>query len=409
MENENTKFQPIQSTKKSIIDKNKKELKIKLTKLSNNYIKPRCEHFINSMRTLNFRILESSGGQKSVDKEVKESRNFRFGKNKDYFIHLTDLTPFQIELNPFIKNLKKQFTKDEINIIKKNKDFYIQNKTVKDNISIFNDKSLYQILNMEEREERNRQKKVFHNLTYFNKRRRSIIFGLNNTNENNNSRNNKTDILKNIKLPFYQTSVKNINEKSLKSIQKKNLVNYNIGNLSHYYVKKNQLDIIEREIRKGVKKMKKEEQKSNLINEKIRKIFFDLERQTQYEKKKLRDEKNNYYRHTLNNEINSFYNKQKNKVKNFPKISYNQTFSTKNFNSFNKNILAKSDNSDKLKTFNFEDKTRKKECKSQIYLYKKRNINERRELKKNEKVFIKNMNGKIKSIYENNKFRNDKI
>ena len=409
MENENTKFQSIQSTKKSIIDKNKKELKIKLTKLSKNYIKPRCEHFINSMRTLNFRILESSGGQKSVDKEVKESRNFRFGKNKDYFIHLTDLTPFQIELNPFIKNLKKQFTKDEINIIKKNKDFYIQNKTVKDNISIFNDKYLYQILNMEEKEERNRQKKVFHNLTYFNKRRRSIIFGLNNTNENNNSRNNKTDILKNIKLPFYQTSVKNINEKSLKSIQKKNLVNYNIGNLSHYYVKKNQLDIIEREIRKGVKKMKKEEQKSNLINEKIRKIFFDLERQTQYEKKKLRDEKNNYYRHTLNNEINSFYNKQKNKVKNFPKISYNQTFSTKNFNSFNKNILAKSDNSDKLKTFNFEDKTRKKECKSQIYLYKKRNINERRELKKNEKVFIKNMNGKIKSIYENNKFRNDKI
>ena len=65
----------------------------------------------------------------------------------------------------------------------------------------------------------------------------------------------------------------------------------------------------------------------------------------------------------MNNEINSFYNKQKNKVKNFPKISYNQTFSTKNFNSFNKNILAKSDNSDKLKTFNFEDKTRKKECK----------------------------------------------
>ena len=155
--------------------------------------------------------------------------------------------------------------------------------------------------------------------------------------------------------------------------------------------------------------MRKEEQKSNLINEKIRKIFFDLERQTQYEKKKLIDEKNNYYRHTLNNEINPFYNKQKNKDKNFPKISYNQTFSTKNFNSLNSDILAKSDKSDKLKTFNFAEKTRKKECKSQIYLYKKRNINERRELKKIEKVFIKNMNGKIKSIYENMKYRNDKI
>ena len=409
MENENIIVQPVKSTKKSTIDKNKKELKIKLTKLSKNYIKPRCEHFINSMRTLNFRILESSGGQKSVDKEIRESRNFRFGKNKDYFIHLTDLTPFQIELNPFIKNLKKQFTKDEINIIKKNKDYYIQNKTIKDNISLFNDKSLYQILNMEEREERNREKKVFHNLNYFNKRRRSIIFGLNNTSGNNNSRNNETDILKRIKLPFYQTSVKNINEKSSKNIHKKNIVNFNAGNLSHNYAKKNQLEFIQREIRKGVRNMKKEEQKSNLINEKIRKIFFDLERQTQYEKKKLIDEKNNYYRHTLNNEISSFYNKQKNKDKNFPKINYNKTFSTKNFNTFNNDNITKSDNTDKLKTFDFEDKTRKKECKSQIYLYKKRNINERRELKKNEKVFIKNMNGKIKSIYEKIKYRNDKI
>ena len=81
--------------------KNRKELRIKLTKLSNNYFKPRCNHFIDNMRNLNFRILESSGGKKSIEKEVKESRNFRFGKSKDYFIHLTDLSPFKIE---FIKS-----------------------------------------------------------------------------------------------------------------------------------------------------------------------------------------------------------------------------------------------------------------------------------------------------------------
>ena len=153
MENENIIVQPVKSTKKSIIDKNKKELKIKLTKLSKNYIKPRCEHFINSMRTLNFRILESSGGQKSVDKEIRESRNFRFGKNKDYFIHYTDLSPYKIEFSPFIKCLKDQFSKDEINIIKKNKDYYIQNQIIKNNLSIFNHESLYQILNSEEKEE----------------------------------------------------------------------------------------------------------------------------------------------------------------------------------------------------------------------------------------------------------------
>jgi len=103
MENENIKSHSVKPKKNDTIDKNKKELKIKLTKLSKNYIKPRCEHFINNMRTLNFIILDSSGGQKSLDKEVKESRNFLLGKNKDYFIYLTDLTPFQIEINPFIK------------------------------------------------------------------------------------------------------------------------------------------------------------------------------------------------------------------------------------------------------------------------------------------------------------------
>ena len=115
-----------------------------------------------------------------------------------------------------------------------------------------------------------------------------------------------------------------------------------------------------------------------------------------------------YHKHILNSEINSFYNKQKSQTKNlsFPKINYNQTFSkSKDSNIFNN--LTKADKGDKLKTFNLDDKTKKKECKSQIYLYNKRNINEIRELKKIEKVFIKNMNGKIKSIYENIKYNND--
>ena len=90
---------------------NKKDLRIKLTKIANNYFKPRCEHFLNNIRSLNFRILESSGGKKSIDKEVKFSRNFRFGKTKDYFVHFMDLSPYKIEMSPFISNLKKHLQK----------------------------------------------------------------------------------------------------------------------------------------------------------------------------------------------------------------------------------------------------------------------------------------------------------
>jgi hypothetical protein len=137
--------------------KNKKDLRIKLTKITNNYFKPRCEHFLNNIRSLNFRILESSGGKKSIDKEARQSRNFRFGKTKDYFVHFMDLSPYKIEMAPFVSYLKKTFSKEEINIIKKNKDYYIQNEFLKDNVALFNDNCLYEVLNIEEKEEQEKK------------------------------------------------------------------------------------------------------------------------------------------------------------------------------------------------------------------------------------------------------------
>ena len=235
--------------------KNRKDLRIKLTKLSNRYFKPRCEHFINNMRSLNFRILESSGGKKSIDKEVKESRNFRFGKTKDYFIHLTDLSPYKVQLSPFINTLKNEFSKEEINIIKKDKDYYIQNQFIKDNVTLFNEQSLYQVLNNEEKEEeiaRNNMK-VYRDLNYFNKRRKSVIYGINNISINFNNTLNKSES-------------KNINDKKLlfrssKLNNKTNNLNEN-NDVSDYILKRNRLDIIEKDIRKAVKKRRKEDKKN---------------------------------------------------------------------------------------------------------------------------------------------------
>jgi len=387
--------------------KNKKELKVKLTKLSNDYFNPRCEHFVNNLRSLNFRILESSGGKKSIDKEVKLSRNFHFGKNKDYFAHFTDLAPFQIEFSPFIKNLKKQFTKDEINVIKKNKDYYIQNDIIKNNISLFNDKYLYQVLNFEEKEEnRKKEKKIFRNLNYFNKRRKSIIIDfynninahINTSGNNNFTKSEKT--LNNI-IPFYQTSLKDANIKNSKSVEKENKLTYNLENLSHEYVIKNKLDIIEREIRKGVREMKKEDEKLNSLNEKREKILYDMTKQTQYEKKKLFDEKNNF-KHNISEDIYSI------KYRNFPRININKYISNTISNSQISHMdISNSNNTQKLNMNYLLNKEKDKEYKSQIGLYKKMELNRRKGLKKleeKENLLIKNLNKRIKSIYDNIKF-----
>ena len=378
--------------------KNRKDLRIKLTKLSNRYFKPRCEHFINNMRSLNFRILESSGGKKSIDKEVKESRNFRFGKTKDYFIHLTDLSPYKVQLSPFINTLKNEFSKEEINIIKKDKDYYIQNQFIKDNVTLFNEQSLYQVLNNEEKEEeiaRNNMK-VYRDLNYFNKRRKSVIYGINNISINFNNTLNKSES-------------KNINDKKLlfrssKLNNKTNNLNEN-NDVSDYILKRNRLDIIEKDIRKAVKKRRKEDKKINLINEKTKNIVYDMSRESQFEIKKLLNDEGvkNYYNYNyyITNQIDFFSKKnntnQKEGENSFPLINRNH----------NKN-LSKTVSPIKSKKCSFPiydsiiNKDREENGnKARISLYKKSKIQEiKKKNEENEQIILRDLNRKIKSIYD---------
>lgn len=425
MENENKSKIVHSFSNNNMNIKNRKELRIKLTKLANSYFNPRCEHFINNIRSLNFRILESSGGKKSIDKEVRESRNFRFGKNKDYFVHFTDLSPYKIEFTPFIKNLKKQFTNEEINIIKKNKEYYIQNEIIKENLSIFNDQSLYQVLNKEEREEeiKKEKKKKYHDLNYFNNRRKNTFLQHNNSNMNmsnnssttinNNSLNkvNRNDKIRNSILPFYQTSDngQSINDKKLTSIEQKNILTYNLENLSHFYVKKNKLDVIEKEIRKGVKKMKKEDEKLISINEKRNKIFTDMAKESQVEIKKLFDSQNGY---NLHNEMNWFKKRQRNRKKtNLPAINNARTLSKVKISPQLSNDFLENPSGSSKHFFNLNSIKKKKDNKNQISLYSQRNNSVSKEFIKkkeeNEQLFIKDIHRRIKSIYDSFKYNHN--
>lgn len=378
--------------------KNKKDLRIKLTKIANNYFKPRCEHFLNNIRSLNFRILESSGGKKSIDKEAKQSRNFRFGKTKDYFVHFMDLSPYKIEMTPFVSYLKKTFSKEEINIIKKNKDYYIQNEFLKDNVALFNDNCLYEVLNIEEKEEQEKKNvKVFHNLNYYDNRRKSAIFNPNNstmTASNSLNKSNKSDKKDKINQQLYQTSL--INNKN-KKIEEKNKITYNLDNLSHFQVKKNKLDIIEREIRKRVKTMKKEDLKLSLINERKKHLVNDMVNESEYEIKKIVGDKNYYNtgNYDMINEMNIFKKKKKNmnnlSDSSFPIINVNNS----------KNFLSTTHKLPRKNISEIKDLKQR-----QITLYKRDKLKEiKKKKEENEQLVLRDIHRKIKAIYDSFKYK----
>jgi hypothetical protein len=235
------------------------------------------------------------------------------------------------------------------------------------------------------------------------------------TNINNNSLNkiNKNDKIRNSNLPFYQTSVNGqvINEKKLKNIEQKNIITYNLENLSHFYVKKNKLDVIEKEIRKGVKKMKKEDEKINLINEKRKKIFTDMAKESQIEIKKLLDSQNGY---NFPDEMNWFKKRQRNRKKtNLPAINNARTLSKVKISPQFSNDFLESPSDSSKHFFSLNSNKKKKGNKNQISLYNKRNNSISKEyIKKkeeNEELFIKDINRRIKSIYDGFKYNHNKL
>ena len=200
---------------------------------------------------------------------------------------------------------------------------------------------------------------------------------------------NKSDKPGNNILPFYQTSLRELDIKNSKSVEKKNKLTYNLENLSHYNLIRNKLDVIEKEIRNGVRQMKKEDEKLNLINEKREKILYDMTKQTQYEIKKLFDEKNNL----KSNSSDENY---------FPRINVNHTISNHHFSHM--------DVSNSNKNITMINKGKDKKFKSKICLYKNRELNRRKEFKEfdeKENLLIKNFNKRIKSIYDNLKYNNN--
>ena len=332
--------------------KNKKQLKLRIMKLTNNYFKPQCEHYMNDIRSFNLKIMEFSGGEKSIEKQIKESQNFRFGKKKDYFIHLTDLSPYKMKVGPFLKNFKKAFTKDEIEIIKKDKEYYLSNDLLKENITMFNIPPLYQIINKEEEDEK-KAGKVFHNLNYFNKKRRDSVLYINNLIKKRSTKGIEM-LIKGIIEPKHKKIYKYENTPSDLMNEK---INYN--------------NLIEKEIRQGVNRLNDNEFKKLAMTNNL---ILDLEKESKEEIEKFIKDKDEF---ELKNKINALMVTNK-KNKKFPLIK-NNTFTKEN-----KSISAIKSNKIKKK---FNLKLKKPVLTKKIIDY--------------EQKIIRDVNKRIKTNYEN--------
>ena len=180
-------------------------------------------------------------------------------------------------------------------------------------------------------------------------------------------------------------------------------------NLSHYLLKKNKLDIIERDIRKEVLKRRKEDEKNNLINLKTKNLVYDMSRESQNEINKILNDKNikNYYNYNyyITKQLNYFNKKHHIFNENLTEISFpliNNLHSLSKTVSpikCKKNIHSIINNSPSIKLINnnMEDK---ENLKKKIILYKKGKLKELKKKEENEQVILRDINRKIKSIYD---------
>ena len=221
--NKNDNNYLFENSKKSF--KERRLLKIKLKKLSNKYIKSNCDKHLMKMRDLNIDLLNNKN---EINNIIKQSINFHFGNNNnnnsinnniDQIQNtINNLSEFDLNCKNFCKTLKLELSSNELKAIKNDKLYYFPNEKIRNNLKLFKDRSLYELIN----EERNKK----------------IKFSLSN---------------KKIKDKFqYDNS---------------------------YYNLKNTIKQRNSEIKNGILKIKQEEMKNKLIKEKRKNIVLELQKE----------------------------------------------------------------------------------------------------------------------------------
>ena len=127
-------------------------LKVKIQSIYKRCGLPKCEVAFNKINAFNLKIIENKQSLPFVQKKVRDSRHFSFKREVPPFLHYMSTVPFEVDYKMISKMFLKDLTKEEILLIQKDKDYYIRDPELKQNIKIFSYDTLFQRLLKEENE-----------------------------------------------------------------------------------------------------------------------------------------------------------------------------------------------------------------------------------------------------------------
>lgn len=130
---------------------NQPSLKLKIHKIVNDTELMKCPVALEKINTFSMRIIETAQTEEYVKKKIIKSRNFSFDRNsqnkKDIYM---STEPFEINYDIIGKKFLNKLSTEEIRTIRKNRDYYIKNNELKDNLNIFHYDTLLDRINKED-------------------------------------------------------------------------------------------------------------------------------------------------------------------------------------------------------------------------------------------------------------------
>ena len=127
-------------------------LNIKINTIIRNNVKPKCDEFLYKIESFNSNLIDHTKSMPYINNKIKESRNFYFGlENKSEFKYYYPTNYFYTNINDLTNAFIENLSIEEIKRIRKDKNYYIKNENLRKNLKIFNNMTLLEKLNNEEK------------------------------------------------------------------------------------------------------------------------------------------------------------------------------------------------------------------------------------------------------------------
>ena len=127
-------------------------LNIKINTIIRNNVKPKCDEFLYKIESFNSNLIDHTKSMPYINNKIKESRNFYFGlENKSEFKYYYPTNYFYTNINDLTNAFIENLSIEEIKRIRKDKNYYIKNENLRKNLTIFNNMTLLEKLNNEEK------------------------------------------------------------------------------------------------------------------------------------------------------------------------------------------------------------------------------------------------------------------